>query len=228
MAGSFDQSFGSIYLIATRRQSLPDGEKTMRRALLWSVFAVTLAPTGTAVAAEQLKGTYAFVGTQICLTAPSGFANDGKGNPTIANGNDSFMTANNAQGLVTYNGDGTGKGTGTFVSANPPSPDSRTAAKAAMSAGTFSYSFDYIPISDNSFSVTYVPGTYRGTFSYGPSAGQQFSIDTANRTLLVSTDRKYISNANTTPYVEHITFSGSAQNSLARSCFWAGTQLRMD
>jgi hypothetical protein len=97
-----------------------------------------------------------------------------------------------------------------------------------MSAGTFSYSFDYIRISDNSFSVTYVPGTYRGTFSYGPAAGQQFSIDTANRTLLVSIDRKYISNANTTPYVERITFSGSPQSSVARSCFWSGTQLRMD
>ncbi|MGV7217436.1 hypothetical protein [Bradyrhizobium sp. UFLA05-112] len=43
----------------------------------------------SAFAGDNLKGTYAVAGTSTCLAAPSGFANDSEGNPTIANGTDS-------------------------------------------------------------------------------------------------------------------------------------------
>jgi hypothetical protein len=200
----------------------------MRRALLWSIFAITSISTGVAVADDKVKGTYAFVGMQVCLAAPSGFANDSKGNPTIPNGNNSFETVNNFQGLSTYNGDGTGKLTGTFVAVTPPPPDSRTAPKAGMSGGTFSYSFTYTPILNNSFTVTATPGTYQGTFDYGPPAGQQFTIDILNRALRISTDQKYMTSVNATPYVENITYSGSPQSPVARSCISSGSQSRID
>ena len=72
------------------------------------IFAIMSIATGVAFADDKLKGPYAVTGTQMCLTAPSGFANDSKGNPTIANGNDSVASANNFEGRYTFNGDGTG------------------------------------------------------------------------------------------------------------------------
>src|ERR1700752_2033651 len=84
----------------------------------------------------RLKGHYAVAGTQMCLVAPSGFANDSKGNPTIANGNDSYVIPSNFEARLTFNGDGTGTASGTFVIMPPPPP-----AKAAVGAGIFSYSF---------------------------------------------------------------------------------------
>ena len=62
------------------------------------IFANMSISTGVAFADDKLKGPYAVAGTQMCLTAPSGFANDSKGNLTIANGNDSFAFAANFQG----------------------------------------------------------------------------------------------------------------------------------
>jgi hypothetical protein len=123
----------------------------MRCALLWSIFAITSISTGVAFADDKLKGSYGVVGTQMCLTAPSGFANDTKGNPTSPNGNNSFETANNFQGRFIFNGDGTGSVSGTFVSILPPPPDTRTGLKAAISAGTFSYAFTHTPVANNSF-----------------------------------------------------------------------------
>ena len=86
------------------------------------VFALMAISTGVAFADDKLKGTYAAAGTQMCLVAPSGFANDSKGNPTIANGDDSYVSRINFQGRLTFNGDGTGTASGTFMSMPPPPP----------------------------------------------------------------------------------------------------------
>jgi len=106
----------------------------------------------------------------MCLTAPSGFANDSKGNPTIANGNDSLASVNNFQGRFSFNGDGTGGVSGTFVTIPPP--DSRADFKAAVSAGTFSYSFTYGPVANNSFENTMTPAKSEPTSAPGGRADE--------------------------------------------------------
>jgi hypothetical protein len=191
------------------------------------IFAIMSIATGVAFADDKLKGHYAVAGAQTCLTAPSGFANDGKGNPTIANGNDSVASANNFEGRYTFNGDGTGSISGTFVSILPPAPDSRN-LKAVVGAGTFSYSLTYTPVANNSFNITMAPGTYQGMINSGPRAGQQFTIDSAHRVFQVSNDQTHGTVATTTPDVEHITYSDPSHTSQARICFVSGSLVRLD
>jgi hypothetical protein len=191
------------------------------------IFANMSISTGLAFADDQLKGTYAVAGTQMCLAAPSGFANDSKGNPTIANGNDSVASANNFQGRYTFNGDGTGSLSGTFVTIPPPAPDSRN-VKAAVSAGSFSYSFTHTPVANNSFNATMTP-TFQGMIDFGPRAGQQFTIDPPHlRVFLISNDRTHGTVVTTTPDVEHITFSDASHTTQARICYVSGSLVRLD
>jgi hypothetical protein len=195
------------------------------------IFANMSISTGVVFADDKLKGAYALAGAQTCLVAPSGFAQDSKGNPTIPNGNNSFSVANNFQARVTFNGDGTGSITGTFVTVLPPQPDSRAALKASVSAaaGTFSYAFTHTPVANNSFNTTLTPGTYQGVINYGPRAGQQFTIDPPyHRVFQVSNDQKYGTVATTTPDVEHITYSDPSHTSQARICFNSGSLVRLD
>lgn len=195
----------------------------MRRALFWSIIAITSISAGVAAADDKLKGTYSFVGTQVCLSAPEGFKADSKGNLTIPIG-DPSVSVLSSEGLVTYNGDGTGKGTGTFVTTVPPP----NPFGAAITAGRVSYSFTYTPVSNHESRVTFTPGTYQGTLDAGPSAGQQFAIDVGSRLLRISSDRKRITTGIATPYVEKITFSGSPQKPVPRVCSWAGSQSLLD
>jgi hypothetical protein len=191
------------------------------------IFATMSISTGLALADDKLKGHYAVAGTQMCLMAPSGFSNDSKGNPTIANGNDSFASTNNFQGRFTFNGDGTGSASGTFVTIPPPAPESRN-LKAAVGAGTFSYSFTHTPVANNSFSATMTPGTYQGMINSGPRAGQQFTIDSYHRVFQVSNDQTHGTVATTTPDVEHITFSDASHTTQARICHVSGSLVRLD
>ncbi len=194
----------------------------MRRVLFWSIVAV-IPMTGVAAADDNLKGTYSFAATQVCLSAPAGFAADSKGNPTISIGNTNISVVN-SEGQITYNGDGTGKVSGTFVTTVPPP----NPLGASISAGTVSYSFTYTPVSNHESRVTFTPGTYQGTLTAGPAAGQEFSIDVGSRTLRVSSDRKRITSKVTTPYVEKITFTGSPQIPVPRVCSSIGTQFLLD
>jgi hypothetical protein len=191
------------------------------------IFANMSISTGLAFADDKLKGTYAVVGTQMCLIAPSGFANDSKGNPTIPNGTDSFASANNFQGRFIFNGDGTGRVSGTFVTIPPPAPDSRN-LKAAVGAGTFSYSFTLTPVENNSFKSTLTPGTYGGMINSGPRAGQQFTIDSVHRVFQVSNDQTHGTVATTTPAVENITYSDASHTTQARICYVSGSLVRLD
>jgi hypothetical protein len=189
------------------------------------IFATMSTLTGAAFADDKLKGTYGVAGTQMCLVAPSGIANDSKGNPTIANGNDSYVIPSNFEARLTFNGDGTGTASGTFVIMPPPPP-----AKATVGAGTFSYSFTHTPVANNSFTTIPTPGTYKVTVNYGPSAGRQFAIDDSfHRVFQLSNDQKYGTVATTTPELEQISWSeGSETKSLPRVCYVAGSLARLD
>src|SRR5262249_3188902 len=50
------------------------------RALLYGATGITMISVSTALADDKPKGTYALVGTQICLISPGGFKDDGHGN----------------------------------------------------------------------------------------------------------------------------------------------------
>jgi hypothetical protein len=180
-----------------------------------------------ASAADYPKGTYSASAFQMCLMAPSGFANDSKGNPTIPNGNNSFFGANTFQGVLTFEGDGTGQLIGVYTSMNPPPPDSRSVPKPAMGGGTASYPFTTTPVVGHRFSLSAKPGMINGTIDVGPAAGQQYSLDAYNRDLLVSDDQRTMAITVVAPYVETITLSGSPNVHTTRSCIATGTLNRM-
>jgi hypothetical protein len=198
----------------------------MRSLLLSSI--CSLAFTVAAFAADYPKGTYSVSGFQMCLTAPSGFASDSRGNPTIPNGNNSFFAANTLQGMFTYNGDGTGQVTGVYTSITPPPPDSRSAPKPAISGGTFSYEFTTTPIVDHRFSISTKPEMAKGTIDLGTAAGQQYSLDLVHRDFFVSNNSKTMTMTVVTPYVETVTSSGSPNVHTTRSCMVTGNLNRME
>jgi hypothetical protein len=190
------------------------------------IFANMPISIGAAFADDKLKGSYAVAGINSCLVAPSGFANDSKGNPTIANGEDSSVSTTNFQARLTFNGDGTGTASGTWMNVPPPPP-----AKAAVAAGTFSYSFTHTPVVNNSFTTIPTPGTNKGTVDYGPSAGSQFAIvgDSYHRVFQLSNDQKSGTVATSKPEVEHLTYTQESKTiTLARICFVAGSLARLD
>ena len=90
-------------------------ELSMRRTTLFSIAATFLAWPGLAAADSGPKGTYIVVGSQACLYA--------KGFDIFNQANDDniFGVSGNFHLVSTYNGDGTGTVSGTFVSiAVPP------------------------------------------------------------------------------------------------------------
>jgi hypothetical protein len=198
----------------------------MRSLLLGAM--CSLAMAGTALGADYPKGAYIVSGFQMCLHAPSGFSNDSKGNPTIPNGNNSFIGANTFQGLITYNGDGTGQATGTYTAIIPPPPDSRSAPKPSISGGTFNYEFTTTPIVDHRFSISSKPETIKGTINFGPAAGQQYTTDVSHRDFIVSDDQKTMTVTVITPYVETVTSSGSPDIHTPRSCIITGNLSRTE
>jgi hypothetical protein len=193
----------------------------MRVALFWSTIAVASTAAGAAVAADDLKGTYSLVGTQVCLVAPAGFKQDSKGNFTIPIG-DTNLSQLTTAGQVIYHGDGTGEARQTFVTIVPPPNPSG----AAVSAGTISYSFTYAAEGDHAYRMALKPGTFQGMLDAGPNAGQQFSIEGESRLFRVSDDRKTITVAIDKPYVQKITFSGSAP--VPRVCTSISNQSLLD
>ena len=154
-----------------------------------------------------------------------GFANDSKGTPTIANGTDSFVLVQNFQGRLNFNGDGTGNVSGTWMSL-PSAPP----AKAAASAGTFSFSFTHTPVTNNSVVTLPTPGTYKGAADYGPSAGLQFAVeDTYHRVYHLSDDQKSGTMASAKPEIERVSYmQESKMITISRICFTSGNLARLD
>jgi hypothetical protein len=179
----------------------------MRIALLCSTIAVASIAAGTASAADNLKGTYYLVGTQVCLVASAGgFKQDKNGNYTIPVGDTNYSQLT-TEGLVVYHGDGTGEAKQNFVTiVPPPNPYG-----AAVSAGTISYQFTYEREGDHAYRMKGKPGTFKGELNARPNAGQQFSIEGDSRLFRVSDDGKRIAAAIDKPFVQKISFSGSPQ-----------------
>ncbi|WP_440642764.1 hypothetical protein ACSHT2_18180 [Bradyrhizobium sp. PUT101] len=177
------------------------------RVVLFSLAIVAASNVvGPVSAAENLKGTYHVVGTQVCLVAPGGFKQDANGNLTIPIG-ETTLSQLTTEGRVIYRGDGTGEAKQTFVTIVPPPNPHGT----AVSAGTISYSFTYTREGDHAYRMNIKPGTFKGVLNAGPNAGQQFSIEGDSRLFRVSDDGKRIGSAIDKPFLQKIRYSGWAE-----------------
>jgi len=177
----------------------------------------------TALADDKPKGTYALVGSGICLISPGGFKDDGHGNYVIPNGSNTFESSSNFWDTATFNGDGTGTTTGKFAAIAAPSP----AGPGSAAGGTYTYQFKHSPISGNEYTTSAVAGTFKGTIDSGPRAGQTFMINKVDRTHIISMDQKSITVTNAAPYVEEITYSGDPKGPFQRICNIAGTFFKL-
>ena len=186
----------------------------MRRATFFSIAAIFLAWPGLACADDDdsgPRGTYFAVGSQACLYGNEGF--DVSNQPNDGN---IYSNSGNSHAITIYNGDGTGTTSGTFISITvPPTPNFRPSA----SNGTFQFSFTHSSVSNNSFTSALVPGSYMGTISSGPRAGQTFTVDRVDRTHLITNNGKTITAADVIAAVENITYSGAPFGPFQRICW---------
>src|ERR1043166_3927833 len=116
----------------------------MRRAFMWSVSAIAFTWMTSAQAdPPKLKGDYAFTGSAVCIFAPGSSPTSTNPTPGVALPNSGFFTdtvvgpgghrpfqpkevghvfssSHSAEGIRTFNGDGTGTLRGTVVYVSPP------------------------------------------------------------------------------------------------------------
>jgi hypothetical protein len=200
-------------------------EKIMKRlGLMLSVVAMTYA---TNAVADNLKGTYGFTATGICLYALPDFlagpipfiAPDG----SVPNSG-YFTQYFDNQGTVTFNGDGTGtiKLSSQGFRLSPQLNIFDPFATASTSTGSFTYT-----VTDDTLTSNNVPGTFKGMNTVGFGAGSTFTIEGFPPvTGQISKDRKTIIEAFLTPGVETVT----AQNGTAskRVCTNSRVLTKMD
>jgi hypothetical protein len=150
---------------------------------------------------SQLRGDYVWTYNETCLHSPNGFSAP----PLLAPGGASalgqtYSSSGSDTGIEHFNADGTGfvKGGGISVSlGSPPLP-------AGVGAfGTFSFQFTYVFNSDDTFTMTTVPGTFilydaTGLNKIGTANGMQWVGK-------VSKDAKSHTLTTITPFVQVIT-----------------------
>ncbi len=156
-------------------------------------------------APPSLKGDYAFTDAASCLISttvkdgisqsPSGFAAD-----LTVNG-PSFIESSSTQGDRTFNGDGTGKVSGTTVTITYDN------GSPSGSSAQFTFSFTYVVQPDGTFTTNVVPGSYSGTIVAGPGKGLTFTIDNIPVAGIASKDNKTLTVATASPTVETVTIS---------------------
>jgi len=175
----------------------------MRRASLWCIVGVMLLWTGAADADPQplnelLQGDYGFTGEGTCLGAlPPGF------NPNLTPIDGRFTSSFSTQGVLTFNGDGTGTVQSRSVSVTHP--DTPVTLGGASSSDTHA-SFTYTVASDRV--VTVVSGPVTGTVLTGSRTGQTFTIDPfPSLTGRIARDPKSLTLASEEPTVEVETYS---------------------
>ncbi len=216
----------------------------MRRALISSISAlcaIGLVHPGQADAAKTLKGEYAFTGTFSCLYAPG--SDPGPVNPTpgVALPNSgfnaklqplvnatAFSTSGSAEGVVTFDSDGTATFTATNVSFThrpTPGPTGYPNFPASASSNSVSASFAYTVNSDDTFE-TQLTAPLTGTFLSGSRAGQVFKIDTLPLTGLISKDGNTLTLASVATTVETINFSNG--DVWPRICHRSRVLIKMD
>jgi len=171
----------------------------MRSGFLWSVSVFVVAWAATAAAdPPTLKGEYGFTGTAACLST----AAPGPGfNPNFTPTDGSFGQSSAAEGIRTFNGDGTGTVRASSMGITIPAN--------VNSAGSddFSFSFTYTVNEDGSW-TSRVIGVETGTIKTGPRAGQTFTVSNSSPgTGIISRNASTLTLATLDPTVEIVTFS---------------------
>jgi hypothetical protein len=181
----------------------------------------------TNAVADQLKGTYGFTATGICLYALPDFLDIAV--PFVAPDGSAPNTGYFTQyfdnfGTVTFNGDGTGTsklfGQGFRLSPQLNIFDPFAGSNASTSSFTYT-------VTDDNLITNNVPGTFKGTTTVGFGAGSTFTIDGfPPLTGQISKDRKTIVQGALTPAVETVT----AQNGTIskRVCTNSRVLIKMD
>jgi hypothetical protein len=218
----------------------------MRRAFVSSLSAacaIGLVSWGTAeaVSPKKLKGEYASVGTFSCLYAPG--SDPGPGNPTPGvalpnsgfNANQqplvnatTFTATGSTEGVVVFNGDGTGTYKNTVVSHTirpTPGPTGYPSFPTSVSSNTGVGSFTYTINADDTFDVQLV-GLHTGTFLSGPRTGQTFTVDIPPRSGLISKNGDTLTLASVVPQVETFTYSNG--DVWPRICYRSAVLIKMD
>src|SRR6266481_1102356 len=173
----------------------------MQRAFMLSVSALVMTFAANASAdSPPLKGAYGFTGSDACLVAPAlGF------NAVFVATGTAWSHSESIEGILTFNGDGTG----TFKNTNvtifvPPTPGFLPNADSRNGGASFTYTVN----ADGSFTVENVPGTNKGAIVTGARAGQTFTLENVPTvTGLISENGKTLTSAGLTPGVEIITYS---------------------
>jgi hypothetical protein len=174
-------------------------EKIMKQLGLGIIVAIGL--TFPALAdPPQLKGDYVWTYDETCLVSPSGFSAP----PGLAPGGASalgqtYSSSTSNTGVQHFNGDGTGfvKGGGMGVNlGSPPLP------AGSGPPATFSIQFTYVFNSDDTFTVTTVPGTFIG---YDASGKASFMLNGNQWIGKVSKDAKSLTETAVTPFVQVLT-----------------------
>jgi len=204
----------------------------MRRAFtLVSVIVLGWAANAAADPSE-LKGSYAFTGSAVCLVAPGHFddANPLPSNPNPgqlapfagfnaklqpndigASAQQSFIRSFSVQGIRTFDGHGHGhvKGTAVDVLGRPtPGPEGWPHFPPSASAADFSFDFTYTVDGHGGWTSDMVSGTYTETFTAGPRGPQGGSPPAYPQTATVDAIPRItgaISNDGKTLVASHVT-----------------------
>ena len=169
----------------------------MQRSLMLSLSAAMTIYAANA-AADHLKGTYGFTGSDVCLIASLGF------NARLQALGTTFSSSDSAEGIRTFNGDGTGTFTNhTTTTTVPPTVGFLPSASSSKNSASFTYK-----VGDDTFTSENVPGTNVGTILTGPRAGQTTKTEGVPKaTGLISANGHTLVTSILTPGVETITFS---------------------
>jgi hypothetical protein len=190
----------------------------MQRSFMLSLSAVVMIYAGNATAdSSHLKGTFGFTASDACLYASGGF------NARLQALGTTFSASDAAEGVRTFNGNGTGTFTSRTTSITvPPTVGFLPAASSSESSARFTYT-----VNDDSFTSENVPGTNKGTVLTGPRAGQTFTVDGVPKaTGLISANGHTLTTSILTPGVETITYSnGDVEH---RICHRSRVYIKLD
>jgi hypothetical protein len=190
----------------------------MQRSFMLSVSAAMMVYAANAAAdPSHLKGTYGFTGADACLYASGGF------NARLQALGTAFSASNAAEGIRTFNGNGTGtfKVSTTSITI-PPTVGFLPAASSSDSSASFTYT-----VTDDTFTSENVPGTDKGTVLTGPRTGQTFKVEGIPKaTGLISANGRTLTTSILTPGVETITYSnGDVEH---RICHRSRVYIKLD
>jgi hypothetical protein len=188
----------------------------MQRALL--LITSMLAMNHVAAAAE-LKGKYAFTGSESCLYSTLGFSSEFG----VVPGSTSWSESGAEEGIRTFDGKGGGTVSNRGMSITvPPTPGFFPGASSSES--TFSATYQ---VMGNTWTTVDVPGTYNGEILTGGRAGQTFTLNNVpTRTGMISQDVKTLTLASLDPQVETISFSNG--DSFQRICQRSRVFVKLD